>query len=169
MRRWVVLGLAAAAAGCFVGAGSLAGKTCESNVDCPEPYVCAQVGTTARTCELLRGPDDGPGKPPTVARPLDYCHDAKPIIDRTCVSNCHGADTTRGVTGFRLDAFTFTDGTPGVKAKATNVVNRTNEDSMPPPNPVNPRPTKDERDLLARWLETGALECVDAGTADGGK
>ena len=149
--------------GCFLGAGSMAGKTCESNVDCADPLVCAQVRGTARTCEFLRGVDPGPGSPPVAVVPIDYCHHIKPILDRTCIANCHGADMTRGTTGFRLDAYEFTDGTPGAFAKADRIRERTADDSMPPVNPANPRPDAGERALIGKWISGGRVFCFDAG------
>lgn len=163
MRGFWWAALVVAASGCFIGAGNEVGKTCETNVDCAHPLVCAQVRGTTRTCELLRGPDPGEGTPPSMVRPIDYCHDVKPIIDRTCIANCHGADMTRGTTGFRLDQYEFGDGTPGVFAKGERVRERTADDSMPPVNPANPRPDASERALIGKWVAGGKVFCFDAG------
>src|SRR5206468_3991744 len=42
---------------CTLGAGSFAGKTCDTQADCPEPYTCAQVRPGGSTCEMLHGID----------------------------------------------------------------------------------------------------------------
>lgn len=164
-------------AGCFIGAGSFAGKGCDSNNDCPEPYVCAQVRGTGRSCELVHDIDigipaaGGGGGGGVVNVDPDYCHDAKPILDRTCVSNCHGTDNTAGGGNtFRLDQYTVPV-VGGAFEKAARVKARVTTDDMPPTGPNNPRPTASERTLLIRWVNTGATNCRssgDGGTGDGG-
>ena len=164
------------AAGCFIGAGSFAGKGCDSNNDCPEPYVCAQVRGSGRSCELLHKIDIGGGTGGGSATNLDpdYCVDARPILDRTCVSNCHGADTSGSSQPYRFDK--YTDPAGGSFEKALRIKARVTVDDMPPSGPANPRPTAAERALLIRWVNTGAAFCNDAGStgprdggADGGK
>lgn len=158
---------ALALSACFIDAGSFAGKECQTNVDCPPPWVCAQVGRRPsqpgfRSCELLRGPD---AAPPSSGGPADYCHDAKPLLDKTCVANCHGADTSgSSQTAFRLDAYAFDGGFPqGAGDKALRIKLRVADDSMPPVG-FTPRLTTAERDLLVHWADLGAPECLDGGT-----
>ena len=163
----VCLALASVGAGCFIGAGTFAGKGCDSNNDCPEPYVCAQVRGSGRSCELLHKIDigGGTGGGTSTGNP-DYCTVAKPILDRTCVSNCHGSDTSGSSQPFRFDK--YSDPLGGAFEKALRIKDRVTIDDMPPVSPANPRPTSAERALLIRWVNTGAAFCNDAGT-DGGK
>ena len=174
----VAAALGVVGAGCFIGAGSFAGKGCESNNDCPEPYVCAQVRGSGRSCELVHKIDigGGTGGGGMVSNDdPDYCVDAKPILDRTCVSNCHGSDTTGSSQPYRFDK--YSDPAGGSFEKALRIKARVTVDDMPPSGPANPRPTAAERALLIRWVNTGAAFCndagsggmTDAGTGDGGR
>ncbi len=163
-------------AGCFIGAGSFAGKGCDSNNDCPDPYVCAQVRGTGRSCELVHDIDIGVGGAGggggMVNVDPDYCHDVKPILDRTCVANCHGPDISGGGGNtFRLDQYSVAV-VGGAFEKRARVQARVSADDMPPPGPANPRPTAAERALVIRWVTTGGENCrgggTDGGTPDGG-
>jgi hypothetical protein len=163
MRAARVLGMGFAA--CTLDTGTFAGKTCDTNVDCPQPYVCAMVRPEGRTCELLRGVDT---YDPSNDVPTDYCHDVKPILDRTCVSNCHGADMSYvGVpTTFRLDVYATDGGLVfGAGAMAPNINNRMQQGTMPPAGLGLPVPTPAEKTIVLRWANTGAAECLGA---DGG-
>jgi hypothetical protein len=149
---------------CLIEAGDLAGKQCKTQVDCIEPYVCVQARPNGqRTCELLRGPDS---TPPGGGTPVDYCHDVKPLLERSCVANCHGIDTTgSSQTTFRLDAYAFDGGFPlGAFAKATRIRTRVSDDSMPPTT-FSPRLSVEERQKMTRWVDLGAVECL---SSDGG-
>lgn len=180
-RDWWTLAaaLAGLAAGCVIGVGSFEGKSCNTSADCPEPYVCASVRGPAGTCELLRLPrpfDAGEEVP------VDYCHDLKPILDRSCVSNCHNASPSYAgsPTTFRLDIYAPLDGgVPGAAGFSGRIQARVSDDSMPPPNAKHPdggaipRVTTPERLLVARWTRSGAPFCLgdivgDAGDGDGG-
>ncbi len=164
---FVCLAVIGVGAGCFIGAGSFAGKGCDSNNDCPEPYVCAQVRGTGRSCELVHSIDigsggtGGAGGGGGVALDPDYCTDAKPILDRTCVSNCHGSDTSGSSQPYRFDKYSDTKG--GSFEKKERIAARVMSDDMPPSSPANPRPTAAERTLLIRWAKKG-VECNDAGS-----
>ena len=162
---------AVAAAGlsaCFIEAGSIAGKQCRTAVDCMDPFVCvAARANGARTCELLRGPDEAP---PIGGGPYDYCRDVKPLLDKSCVSNCHGVDTTgSSQPTFRLDQYAFASGFPlGAFAKASRVRVRIGSDDMPPAT-FTPRLSTEERQVVTRWVDLGAPECfatqgMDSGT-----
>ena len=161
------LGVAGLSA-CFIEAGSILGKQCKTNVDCSDPYVCVAARPNgARTCELLRGPDE---QPPGGGGPFDYCRDAKPLLDKSCVANCHGVDTTGSNQGtFRLDFYAFDSGYPlGAFAKAARIRIRVADDSMPPVG-FSPRLSVEERQVVTRWVDFGAVECLanqgtDAGT-----
>lgn len=149
-----------AATGCVLGTGNFAGKSCTDNTDCPSPYVCALVRADGPTCELVRGVDFGQVKP---TKAVDYCHDVKPILDKSCVSNCHGADTSQSSrSDFRLDGYAFTASVQGAFAFAARIKVRTQEDSMPPVG-ITPRTTQDERLTIANWVAAGAPECLDGG------
>ncbi|MBK7860205.1 MAG: hypothetical protein IPJ65_16645 [Archangiaceae bacterium] len=168
---WLIAVLGAA---CTLGTGTFAGKTCSTNVDCPDPYVCAQVRPEGRTCELIRGaeiydPNSGTGGGGGGTRKTDYCHDVKPIVDRSCVADCHGPTMTFPGTpkNFRLDVWTTGTVLPGVKDKAFNINDRISKDTMPPSNAdpgTYPRPTAAERLTVSKWYSSGATECDDGGT-----
>ena len=152
------------AAGCFIGAGSFAGKNCDSNIDCPDPYVCASVRAGGRSCELLHGIDltsngSGGGGGTTVP---DYCHDVKKILDRSCISNCHGMDTTGSGLPYRYDVSSLGGTPPGAFEVSDTIKTRVSDDSMPPFGSM-PRPTPAERAIVLRWVNTGAKECSDGG------
>ena len=175
-RVWIagvsLLGLGA----CSIGAGSFAGKTCDSQADCPSPYVCVQVRPGGPSCELLHGLDDRLGDGGTGGGggtfTLDYCHDAKPVLLRTCISNCHGADHT-GAPGeefFRLDSYRI-DGGLGAYDLRVSIAAQVSAGAMPLPTSM-PQPTATERMTLVGWANSSAPDCVgeDGGTdaGDGG-
>jgi hypothetical protein len=168
VKQWVPAAALALAA-CTLSTGTFAGKTCDTNVDCPQPYVCAMVRPEGRTCELLRGPDtyDPLGDVPT-----DYCHDVKPILDRTCLANCHGSDMSYvgAPKTFRLDVYGMTGALAGAGAVASDINERMQQDTMPPQGLGLARPTLAEKAIVLRWSNTGAAECIgaDAGSSDGG-
>jgi hypothetical protein len=149
---------AASLSACFIEAGSLLGKQCRTTVDCLEPYVCVAARPNGvRTCELLRGPDS---QPPSGGGPYDYCRDVKPLLDKSCLANCHGVDTTgSSQPGFRLDFYAFDAGYPlGAFAKAARVRIRVAADDMPPAG-FSPRLSVEERQVVTRWVDLGAPEC----------
>ncbi|MBZ4416368.1 hypothetical protein [Myxococcus sp. RHSTA-1-4] len=162
-----------AALACTIEVADFTGKKCESASDCPEPYVCvaARPGE-GRTCEVLGLPgtrDVNAGPVPT------WCADIEPILAASCVSSCHGADTSgSGNSTFRLDYYApDAGGVPGARAKAERIRQRASVfQDMPPPEGSVPIPTAEQRALIARWAEGGAPLCVDggvdAGLPDGG-
>jgi hypothetical protein len=156
-----VWAIALLAASCTLGTGTFAGKTCRTNVDCPEPYSCAQVRVEGRTCELLRGVETFD---PSSDNPADYCHNVKPILDTNCLKNCHGADQSYPGTrhDFRLDQFADMGPILGAGAKAFNINDRVTKDTMPPVG-TDPRPSNADKGVISRWLNSGAPECLDAG------
>ncbi len=89
-----------------------------------------------------------------------YCRDIKPILDRTCVSSCHGErNDGSGETDFRLDVWEQADGGKGVFAMAERIRIRTSEyETMPPPD-ASAFPTFRERDLISQWVKAGAPFC----------
>jgi hypothetical protein len=170
MRAGAFLAAVAAAglSGCFIEAGSILGKQCRTTVDCPEPSVCVAARSDgARTCELLRGPDEAP---PSGGGPYDYCKDVKPLLDKSCVANCHGTDTTgSSQPAFRLDFYAFDSGFPlGAFAKAARVRVRIAAGDMPPAT-FSPKLTTEEQQIVTRWVDLGAPECFGSqGTPDAG-
>jgi hypothetical protein len=175
---WLIAVLLSA---CTLGTGYFAGKSCKTNVECPDPYVCAQVRPEGRTCELVRGVETFD---PSADNPADYCHDAKPILDKHCVSNCHGTDMSYVGTprNFRLDVYDTGTALPGAGAKAANINMRTQADTMPPVGLMGySRPSVEEKGIILRWLNSGAPNCLgdggtggmdggsDAGSSDGGR
>ncbi len=175
MRLWW-WGAALLLSTCTIGTGSFAGKTCKTNVDCPDPYVCAQVRPEGRTCELLRGVETFDPSGDTV---VDYCSGAKPILDKHCVSNCHGQQRDYPGTmslGFRLDVYKTGTVLPGAFDKATNINLRIQADTMPPTGLMGyTRPSPQEKLVILGWVNAGAPECLDgggggdAGMSDGGR
>ena len=173
------LGLIALLAGsCTLGTGSFAGKTCRTNVDCPDPYVCAQVRPEGRTCELLRGVEvfDPQGE-------AYYCNGpdggggVKKVLENHCVSNCHGTNMEYPSTprNFRLDVYTTGTVLPGAFEKAMALSARIQDDTMPPTGLMGyTRCNNFEKNLVLRWVNSGARECAGAGgdagsnTGDGG-
>ena len=107
---------------------------------------------------------------------VDYCNNVKPILDRTCVSNCHGADhTVSGRADFRLDRYETVGAVKGAFEFKDRIDARTKDDSMPPiGDMVSPRPSQEERALLDAWFKGGGLQCdagsgpADAGSSDAG-
>ena len=171
-------GLSLALGSCTLGTGVFAGKTCKSNVDCPDPYVCAQVRTEGRTCELVRGVETFD---PSSDNPAYYCNGTdggggvKAVLDKHCVSNCHGTDRSYpGTSGlaFRLDVYSTGTALPGAFAKAANINKRVQDDTMPPVGLMGyTRCSTEEKNLLLRWINAGAPECAgsgDGGSGDGG-
>lgn len=165
-------GLSLVLGSCTLGTGIFAGKTCKSNVDCPDPYVCAQVRTEGRTCELVRGVETFD---PSSDNPAYYCNGpdggggVKNVLDKHCVSNCHGTDMSYPGTprNFRLDVYSTGTALPGAFAKAAALNKRAQDDTMPPPGLMGySRCSTEDKNLLLRWINAGAPEC--AGTDDGG-
>ncbi|MFY2557992.1 hypothetical protein ACN469_10210 [Corallococcus terminator] len=178
-------GVIAFTVACTIDVADFTGKTCETAGDCPDTHVCVAVRQgQGRTCEVLGLPgipdagDVDAGPVPT------YCDDVRPILAASCVSKCHGADTSDSAqTSFRLDYYAPADGgadgggLPGAFAKAARIRARTSVlQDMPPEVSVVPQPTAAQRAIIARWVEGGAPFCGDAGsetpdggTADGGR
>lgn len=166
-KAWLAAACAAGLSACFIEAGSLAGKRCRTQVDCPAPYVCVEAGADdVRTCELLRGPDS---QPPSGGGPYDYCRDVKPLLDKSCVANCHGIDTTgSSQPSFRLDQYSFAGGFPlGAFGKAARVRARIADNTMPPAS-YSPQLTAEEQKIVTRWVDLGAPECFATQGQDSG-
>lgn len=163
-------GAVLAAVACSLNVDDLAGKACTDNSECPAAYACTALGADGeRTCEVIYPPSytqaDGGGAD---AGPVPtYCKDIQPILAATCVSSCHGEDTSgSSQPSFRLDYYEPTgNGLPGARAKALRIRVRASDlKDMPPAG--SPAPTAEERALIARWVVGGAPLCdapADAG------
>ncbi|QSQ15139.1 hypothetical protein [Myxococcus landrumensis] len=154
---------------CTIDVTDFTGKTCETASDCPDTHSCVAVRQgQGRTCEVLGlpgTPDAGDGDAGPVPT---YCDDIQPILAASCVSTCHGADTSGSQqTTFRLDYYEAPDagGLPGAFAKAARIRARTSVfQDMPPTGSAVTPPTAAQRALVARWVEGGAPFCDDAGS-----
>ncbi|WP_338865865.1 hypothetical protein [Myxococcus stipitatus] len=158
---------------CTIDVADFTGKTCETASDCPDTHVCVAVRQgQGRTCEVLGPPGtpDGGGDAGPVPT---YCDDVRPILAASCVSSCHGADTSGSQqTTFRLDYYEPPDagGLPGAFAKAARIRARTSTfQDMPPSGSAVTPPTPEQRAVVSRWVEGGAPFCGDAGSPDGGR
>jgi mono/diheme cytochrome c family protein len=104
------------------------------------------------------------------AEPVDYARDVQPLLQSRCYQ-CHGPEKHKG--GFRADsksiAFAATDSgerpiVPGdvEKSHLLKLVTSTDDDERMPPK--GERLTKEQIDLLTRWIKQGA-SWPDAPTA----
>ncbi|NTX14861.1 hypothetical protein FJV41_15650 [Myxococcus llanfairpwllgwyngyllgogerychwyrndrobwllllantysiliogogogochensis] len=178
-------GVVAFTVACTIDVADFTGKTCETASDCPDTHVCVAVRQgQGRTCEVLGLPGI-PDAGEVDAGPVPtYCDDVQPILAASCVSTCHGADTSgSNQTSFRLDYYAPPDGggadgggLPGAFAKAARIRARTSVFQDMPPSPTTVTlPTAEQRAIVARWVEGGAPFCdagtgePDGGAADGGR
>jgi len=159
------------AGGCIISQDESAGRACTFDADCPEDYTCSGP-EGLRSCEVLYPP-----RPSTTADagPVDagvlptYCAEVRPVLAATCVSSCHGADSSSsGRTDFRLDYYEPAPGQPkGAKDMAARIkVRAFDQRTMPPLD--SPQPSDAQRALLARWATAGAPFCRDGGVPDAG-
>ena len=184
----ILLGVAAAAAGCFITLDDFLGKSCRTNQDCPSNYACLPMladGGLTCTAQYPYQPDSGPPDSGPVGdaggpdRTYFYCSDVKPILDNYCVSNCHGVPPGFATSGcgtttcigspgpFELDIFDGgTDGgIGGVFQEAARIKTRAYDlQTMPPAGIL--APTQQNRQILAWWAEQGGQYC-DGGTGGG--
>lgn len=162
---FLLLAAVLVAAGCIISQDELAGRACAFDADCPQSYAC--VGPEGlRTCEVLYPPSTSStdGGTPDAGPAPTYCKEVQPILEASCVSNCHGAVITgSGQTGFRLDYYEADAGQPkGAKDMAARIKARAFDQRTMPPG-GSPAPTDAERAVLARWATAGAPFC-DGGT-----
>ncbi|WP_248546630.1 hypothetical protein [Myxococcus fulvus] len=158
------------AVACSINVDDLAGRACSDDTECPSAYACTAVAADGqRTCEVIYPPRYAEADGGTDAGPVPtYCDDVQPILAASCVSTCHGADTSgSGQSSFRLDYYEPTgNGVPGARAKALRIRVRTSDlKDMPPSGSGVTQPTAEERALVARWVAGGAPFCdsPDAG------
>ncbi|HEX8698044.1 MAG TPA: hypothetical protein VF815_04360 [Myxococcaceae bacterium] len=160
-----------AAGGCIISQDEAAGRACTFDAECPEAYACAGP-EGLRFCELIYPPRPAStadaGTPDAGVVPT-YCADVQPILAATCVSSCHGADTSgSGQTDFRLDYYEPGAGqVKGAKQMAARIkVRAFDQRTMPPLD--SPMPSDAQRAVLARWVTAGAPFCADGGVPDAG-
>lgn len=156
MRSLMLLQTTLLASACFVGEDKLVGKPCALDRDCPDKfYACVVTRIDGnKSCELVYPPEPAEQTPQAT---VTYCGDIKPILDRTCVSSCHGQTTTgSGYGNFRLDFFSDPQGAlKGAQAMAARIKARTTEGKdMPPAGST--APTDAERALIGQWVDSGA-------------
>src|SRR5579884_940497 len=96
----------------------------------------------------------------------DYSHDIEPILSDNCYQ-CHGPDSAKRKAGLRLDqqenVLAAHDGhiaiVPGDISKSelvTRVLSTDPDEQMPPPKPER-KLTEQQKELLKRWVEQGAV------------
>ncbi len=96
---------------------------------------------------------------------IDFARDIRPILSENCIY-CHGPDEQHREAGLRLDlkehAFADHDGlvafVPGDLDKSAawhRITTNDASDLMPPPD-SNKQLTSEQKDLLKRWIESGA-------------
>ncbi len=125
----------------------------------PLPSVFASILLSTGTCSLM-----GQQPAANASAPPDFAHQIAPILKQHC-GNCHTGDKKKG--GFSLN--TRGDWTAGSengpvfdskapeKSKVIDVLFSADPDVvMPPHEKDRPRPTKEQLDLLRRWVLTGA-------------
>src|ERR1700722_13626944 len=99
-------------------------------------------------------------------RPLDFAKDVRPILAKNCFG-CHGTDESHREAGLRLDLRDaalkkLADGKTAIvpgHAKQSELVRRiasTKADDRMPPADANATLSKDQIDLLTRWVAEGA-------------
>ncbi|AKF86346.1 hypothetical protein SAMN05443572_10535 [Myxococcus fulvus] len=167
---FLACGAVLVAVACSINVDDLAGRACSDDTECPSAYACTAVAADGqRTCEVVYPPSYTEADSGTDAGPVPtYCDDVQPILAKSCVSTCHGADTSgSGQSSFRLDYYEPTgNGVPGARAKALRIRVRTSDlKDMPPTGSGVTQPTAEERALVARWVAGGAPFCdsPDAG------
>ncbi|WP_239576500.1 hypothetical protein [Archangium primigenium] len=144
--------------GCTLEAPDFTGKSCELAADCPTTHACVAARPGAgRTCELLVPP----GVTPEETGPVPtWCGEIQPILAASCVSSCHGADTSgSGNRTFRLDRYETVAGVAGAKDKAERIQARAYEQRSMPPSYYEVQLTEEQRTLLDRWVRGGAPLC----------
>lgn len=137
---------------CVSDIESYIGKRCELALDCPEPLSCASTAGEGRTCQMLALPE--PREKPGGGPPVYFCNEVQPLMVRYC-GPCHTGATPSIPP--KLDTYA------PASAQAERVRIRTAVDRNMPPATSTAQPTDDERELVRRWAEQGALDCADGG------
>ncbi len=100
------------------------------------------------------------------APPIDFNRDIQPILSENCY-HCHGPDAKAREAKLRLDtkdgAFRTLDGVtsiqPGDSANSDAILRvlSTDKDDMMPPPKSNRKLTEEQKQLLKRWVDEGAV------------
>ncbi|GMV96017.1 MAG: hypothetical protein AMXMBFR83_03860 [Phycisphaerae bacterium] len=110
---------------------------------------------------------EGGGQAKAVSKPVRYGRDIRPILSDRCFK-CHGPDPKTRAADLRLDEREaaiaprgpITPIVPG-KPEASELWRRVNshdpEEQMPPPNSNKRSLSPEERELVRRWIEEGAV------------
>jgi len=92
---------------------------------------------------------------------IDFNRDIQPIIADNCIS-CHGPDAKHREADLRLDTYegllaenTVVPGKPEKSALIERIYTTDEDDIMPPPD-SHKTLTKEQKDLLKRWIKEGA-------------
>ena len=102
---------------------------------------------------------------PAIAEEIDFARDIRPILSENCIY-CHGPDEEHREAGLRLDqksaAFEKRDGVavfvPGDldQSESWHRITTDDPDDLMPPPKSNKKLTSTQKDLLRRWIESGA-------------
>ncbi|WP_395823396.1 hypothetical protein [Archangium minus] len=157
-----------AAAGCFISENAGPGHACSDDSECPDSYRCVTVSAGQGSCEVMYPPrpqESDAGTPDAGPVPT-WCQDIRPVLAASCVSSCHGADTTgSGYSNFRLDMYEASGGVLGARDMAPRIKARAvDQQTMPPADAGVPAPSEAQRELLTRWIAGGTPLCSDGGT-----
>ncbi len=146
---------------CDCGGGK---DECAGPADCPSTHECVTGAGGTKRCVLRAEPDADVVDPDLDASTAYYCDEVKPILDRTCVSNCHGVSRVGSMDEtFQLDVYVQADGGAGAFAKAGRVKYRMADLKNMPPLSSAEQPTALERRRVGVWAKRGAPFCPDAG------
>ena len=101
---------------------------------------------------------------PGVWAKLEFNRDIRPILSDKCFA-CHGFDAKTREGGLRLDteegAYSLKDGVQAIKpgdlqgSEVWHRITHVDEDEVMPPPESNKSLTKEEREVLKRWIEDG--------------
>lgn len=101
---------------------------------------------------------------PGVWAKLEFNRDIRPILSDKCFA-CHGFDAKTREGGLRLDteegAYSLKDGVQAIKpgdlqgSEVWHRITHVDEDEVMPPPESNKSLTKEEREVLRRWIEDG--------------
>ncbi|MCA9115090.1 MAG: PSD1 domain-containing protein [Planctomycetaceae bacterium] len=158
-RPWSIFGTAASIGGLCSAIGAAA--VLFSGTGQPAPVTAAEPAAAkaeSPKTEAARAAADG--------EPVDFNRDIRPILSNSCYA-CHGPDAGQRQAGLRLDTSDgavaeLESGNTAVVAgdvAASELISRITSDApeqrMPPPGHEHPL-TKQEIDLLTRWVQQGA-------------
>jgi uncharacterized membrane protein len=103
------------------------------------------------------GDSDPPGAVEMVPENPTW-EDAEIVLDLYC-NECHGSTPTRGAPGnFRLDSCANVGSALGAQSQGARIkVRSTGPSSSMPPGSYEKQPTANDRELLRRWVDQGAM------------